>query len=65
MADCGCTRTSACMQHFLLALVIIPDLRIRDRGLIDAIQFAVTGLFVPGGLTGNRGGCAPTVDLCS
>ena len=49
MADCGCTRTNACMQHFLLALVIIPDLRIRDRGLIDAIQFAVTGLFVPGG----------------
>ena len=48
MADCGCTLNNAYMQHSLLALVVIPELRISDKGLIDVTQFAVTDLFVPG-----------------
>lgn len=46
MADCGCTLNNAYMQHSLLALVVIPDLRISDKGLIDVTRFAVTDLFV-------------------
>jgi adenine deaminase len=45
MADCGCTLNNAYMQHSLLALVVIPDLRISDKGLIDVTRFAVTDLF--------------------
>ena len=32
MRDCGCTLNNAYMQHSLLALVVIPELRISDRG---------------------------------
>jgi adenine deaminase len=46
MADCGCTLNNAYMQHSLLALVVIPELRISDKGLIDVTRFAVTDLFV-------------------
>ncbi|MBC7478031.1 MAG: adenine deaminase [Pseudorhodobacter sp.] len=46
MADCGCTLNNAFMQHSLLALVVIPDLRISDKGLIDVTRFAVTDLFI-------------------
>ncbi len=49
MADCGCTLNNAYMQHSLLALVVIPELRISDKGLIDVTRFAVTDLFVAGG----------------
>lgn len=45
MADCGCTLNNAYMQHSLLALVVIPELRISDKGLIDVTRFAVTDLF--------------------
>ena len=45
MADCGCTLNNACMQHFLLALVVIPELRISDKGLIDVTRFKVTEVF--------------------
>ena len=45
MADCGCTLNTACMQHSLPALVVILELRIPDRGLIDVTRFAVTDLF--------------------
>ena len=45
MADCGCTLNNAYMQHSLLALVVIPELRISDKGLIDVTRFAVTELF--------------------
>ena len=48
MADCGCTLNNAYMQHSLLALVVIPELRISDKGLIDVTRFAVTDLFVAG-----------------
>jgi adenine deaminase len=46
MADCGCILNNAYMQHSLLALVVIPELRISDKGLIDVTRFAVTDLFV-------------------
>ena len=38
MRDCGCTMNNAFMQHSLLALVVIPDLRISDLGLVDVNQ---------------------------
>jgi len=46
MAECGCTLNNAYMQHSLLALVVIPELRISDKGLIDVTQFKVTDMFV-------------------
>ena len=46
MRACGCTLNNAYMQHTLLALVVIPDLRISDQGLIDVTKFMRTGLFV-------------------
>ncbi|MFZ1725363.1 MAG: adenine deaminase C-terminal domain-containing protein, partial [Albidovulum sp.] len=33
------------MQHSLLALVVIPALRISDRGLVDVSRFQLTELF--------------------
>jgi adenine deaminase len=39
MADCGCTLNNAYMQHSLLALVVIPELRISDMGLVDVRRF--------------------------
>ncbi len=38
MRDCGCQMNNAFMQHSLLALVVIPDLRISDLGLVDVNQ---------------------------
>lgn len=46
MADCGCTLNNAYMQLSLLALVVIPDLRISDLGLVDVNKFEVVPLFV-------------------
>jgi len=45
MADCGCTLNNAYMQHSLLALVVIPELRISDLGLVDVTRFELTDLF--------------------
>lgn len=39
MRECGCTLNNAYMQHSLLALVVIPELRISDVGLVDATSF--------------------------
>lgn len=36
---CGCQLNNPNMQLSLLALVVIPALRISDRGLVDVIQF--------------------------
>jgi len=44
MATCGCTLNNAYMQHSLLALVVIPALRISDMGLVDVTRFAVVPL---------------------
>lgn len=46
MKTCGCTLNNAYMQHSLLALVVIPSLRISDKGLIDVTTFSPTPLFV-------------------
>ncbi len=46
MAACGCRLNNAYMQHSLLALVVIPALRISDLGLIDVTRFEKTPLFV-------------------
>jgi adenine deaminase len=45
MAECGCTLNNAYMQHSLLALVVIPELRISDLGLVDVTRFELTPLF--------------------
>lgn len=42
MAACGCTLANGFMQHSLLALAVIPALRISDRGLVDVDRFALT-----------------------
>lgn len=39
MRLCGCKLNNAYMQHSLLALVVIPELRISDKGLIDVRTF--------------------------
>ena len=39
MRVCGCRLNNAYMQHSLLALVVIPELRISDKGLIDVRTF--------------------------
>ncbi len=45
MAEVGCTLNNAYMQHSLLALVVIPELRISDLGLVDVTRFEITELF--------------------
>ena len=46
MADCGCTLNNAYMQHSLLALVVIPELRLSDQGLVDVREFAPVDLVI-------------------
>ena len=46
MKQCGCNLNNAYMQHSLLALVVIPELRISDIGLVDVTKFEKTDLFV-------------------
>ena len=46
MAACGCRLNNAYMQHSLLALVVIPALRISDLGLVDVTRFQLTDLIV-------------------
>ncbi len=36
---CGCTLNNPNMQLSLLALVVIPELRLSDKGLVDVTQF--------------------------
>ena len=43
---CGCQLNNAFMQLSLLALVVIPDLRISDKGIVDVNRFEVVPLFV-------------------
>lgn len=46
MARCGCTLNNAYMQHSLLALVVIPELRISDQGLVDVTKFEKTDVII-------------------
>jgi adenine deaminase len=47
MISCGCRLNNAYMQHSLLALVVIPELRISDKGLIDVRIFREIPVFEP------------------
>ncbi|MEP2891993.1 adenine deaminase [Tateyamaria sp.] len=47
MVDCGCTLNNAYMQHSLLALVVIPELRISDLGLVDVRTFEFIPILEP------------------
>jgi len=47
MRDCGCTLNNAYMQHSLLALVVIPELRISDLGLVDVRTFDFIDVIEP------------------
>ncbi len=44
--DCGCTMNNATVQVSFLALVVIPELRISDLGLVDVTKFERVSLFV-------------------
>ncbi|WP_379072418.1 adenine deaminase [Mesorhizobium sp. UC22_110] len=46
MRKMGCSLNNAYMQHSLLALVVIPELRISDVGLVDVRTFEKVDLFV-------------------
>ncbi|AZO46847.1 MAG: adenine deaminase [Mesorhizobium sp.] len=46
MRKMGCSLNNAYMQHSLLALVVIPELRISDVGLIDVTTFQKVDLFL-------------------
>ena len=42
---CGCVLNNPNMQLSLLSLVVIPDLRISDRGLVDVNHFRILPVF--------------------
>lgn len=44
--ECGCLLNNAFMQLSLLALVVIPELRISDLGIVDVTRFEIVPLFV-------------------
>ena len=46
MEACGCKLNNAYMQHSLLGLVVIPELRISDMGLVDVTKFEKVDLFI-------------------
>ncbi len=46
MQACGCKLNNAYMQHSLLGLVVIPELRISDKGLVDVTKFEKVDLFL-------------------
>ena len=46
MGAAGCGLNNAYMQHSLLALVVIPALRISDKGIVDSENFRIVDLFV-------------------
>jgi len=45
---CGCTLNNANMQLSLLALVVIPELRISDKGIVDVTHGEVISLLASG-----------------
>ena len=45
--QCGCTLNNANMQLSLLALVVIPELRISDLGLVDVETFEIIPVVEP------------------
>jgi adenine deaminase len=49
LRECGCTLNNANMQLSLLALVVIPELRISDLGLVDVSRMAFIPVAEPAG----------------
>jgi adenine deaminase len=47
--QCGCTLNNPNMQLSLLALVVIPELRISDKGLVDVNRFELLSVVEQGG----------------
>lgn len=47
MRQSACDLNNAFMQHSLLALVVIPELRISDLGLVDVTQFEMIPVLDP------------------
>ena len=47
MVRCGCDLNNAFMQHSLLSLAVIPELRISDLGILDSRTFEIIDLFDP------------------
>jgi len=45
LAECGCRLNNAFMTFSLLALPVIPNLRLTDRGLVDVSEQAIVPLF--------------------
>lgn len=43
--DCGCTLNNPNMQLSLLGLVVIPEMRISDKGLVDVNNFRILPVF--------------------
>ncbi len=54
MRQCGCHMHNANMQLSLLALVVIPELRISDRGLVDVNAFRLIPVMEQGGGVDER-----------
>jgi adenine deaminase len=48
MAACGCAITNANIQLSFLALTVIPELRLSDRGLVDVSQMKLIKLLEEG-----------------
>ena len=46
MANCGCTLNNAFMQHTLLALLVIPEIRISNKGIFDVTRAEFVDLFI-------------------
>ena len=44
--ECSCQLNNAYMQLSLLALAVIPELRISDLGIVDVTQFSIVPLFL-------------------
>jgi adenine deaminase len=44
--ECGCQLNNAFMQLSLLSLVVIPELRISDLGIIDVTKFEIVPVTV-------------------
>jgi adenine deaminase len=49
MRECGCALNNANMQLSLLALVVIPELRISDLGLVDVVRRSLVPVAEPAG----------------
>jgi len=45
LAECGCTLNNAFMTFSLLALPVLPQLRLTDKGLVDVPAQAFVPLF--------------------